>query len=229
MSERQRIVTEVTPKRAFASALDWPGWSRSGKSEAHAIAAVLAYAPRYARVAERSRLGFGLPRDVAALEIIERLVGNGTTDFGAPGAIAADEQAAVDAETLRRMTAILGACWKAFDSAAAEAAGVELSKGPRGGGRDLEGIIGHVRAGEAAYLSQLGSRPPPETEEAPGAPMTRLRAAFVDTLTAVATGAELPNPRRTKKFWPARYAVRRAAWHVLDHAWEIEDRAAGAG
>jgi hypothetical protein len=24
--------------------------------------------------------------------------------------------------------------------------------------------------------------------------------------------------------WPARYFVRRTAWHVLDHAWEIEDR-----
>jgi len=24
--------------------------------------------------------------------------------------------------------------------------------------------------------------------------------------------------------WPARYAIRRTAWHVLDHAWEIEDR-----
>jgi hypothetical protein len=24
--------------------------------------------------------------------------------------------------------------------------------------------------------------------------------------------------------WPVRYAVRRFAWHVLDHAWEIEDR-----
>jgi hypothetical protein len=24
--------------------------------------------------------------------------------------------------------------------------------------------------------------------------------------------------------WPPRYVVRRAAWHVLDHAWEIEDR-----
>ena len=24
--------------------------------------------------------------------------------------------------------------------------------------------------------------------------------------------------------WPARYAARRIAWHVLDHAWEIEDR-----
>lgn len=24
--------------------------------------------------------------------------------------------------------------------------------------------------------------------------------------------------------WTARYFVRRVAWHILDHAWEIEDR-----
>jgi hypothetical protein len=24
--------------------------------------------------------------------------------------------------------------------------------------------------------------------------------------------------------WLPRYAARRCAWHVLDHAWEIEDR-----
>ena len=24
--------------------------------------------------------------------------------------------------------------------------------------------------------------------------------------------------------WPPRYAVRRVAWHALDHAWEMEDR-----
>ncbi len=24
--------------------------------------------------------------------------------------------------------------------------------------------------------------------------------------------------------WNRRYAARRVAWHVLDHAWEIEDR-----
>lgn len=26
------------------------------------------------------------------------------------------------------------------------------------------------------------------------------------------------------KGWPVRYAVRRIAWRVLDHAWEMEDR-----
>ena len=27
--------------------------------------------------------------------------------------------------------------------------------------------------------------------------------------------------------WPVRYAARRIAWHVLDHAWEIEDKSEG--
>ena len=26
------------------------------------------------------------------------------------------------------------------------------------------------------------------------------------------------------RHWPQRYAVRRIAWHALDHTWEIEDR-----
>ena len=29
--------------------------------------------------------------------------------------------------------------------------------------------------------------------------------------------------------WSARYFVRRAAWHALDHVWEIEDRAHADG
>ena len=28
------------------------------------------------------------------------------------------------------------------------------------------------------------------------------------------------NPR-----WPVPYAARRIAWHVLDHAWEMQDKA----
>ncbi len=24
--------------------------------------------------------------------------------------------------------------------------------------------------------------------------------------------------------WPVAYAIRRIAWHALDHAWEMEDR-----
>lgn len=32
---------------------------------------------------------------------------------------------------------------------------------------------------------------------------------------------------RGGKLWTPRYFVRRLAWHVLDHAWEIEDRMPG--
>jgi hypothetical protein len=36
---------------------------------------------------------------------------------------------------------------------------------------------------------------------------------------------ELPDfgPRGGER-WPALFAIRRSAWHALDHAWEIEDR-----
>ena len=56
--------------------------------------------------------------------------------------------------------------------------------------------------------------------------MAALRRTFADALTAVATGKPIQDPRNTKKPWTPRYAARRSAWHVLDHAWEIQDRAA---
>jgi hypothetical protein len=31
---------------------------------------------------------------------------------------------------------------------------------------------------------------------------------------------------RGGKLWQPRYFVRRSAWHILDHVWEIEDRSA---
>jgi hypothetical protein len=32
-----------------------------------------------------------------------------------------------------------------------------------------------------------------------------------------------PGPLK-ERGWTPRYAARRIAWHVLDHAWEIEDK-----
>ena len=51
---------------------------------------------------------------------------------------------------------MLRACWRAFDRAAAKAEGVELRKGPRGGGRDLDQIVEHVLDADGAYLGALG-------------------------------------------------------------------------
>jgi hypothetical protein len=213
-----RVVLEVAPKRAFASALDWPGWSRSGKDPDAALAALVAYAERYARVARRASVAFSAPGDVSDLEVVHRLTGGTGTEFGVPGAAARSEAAQITAPELKRLTALLRAAWATFDAAAERAEGVELTKGPRGGGRDLDKIVGHVAEAEAAYLGQLGARPPKDV------PHEALRSALLAALDDAVAGRPFADPRNTKKPWSPRYTIRRAAWHVLDHAWEIEDR-----
>ena len=219
-----RVALEVTPKRSFASALDWPGWSRGGRTEDEALDALLAYAPRYAAVARRAKAAFRPPATVGGLEVVERVKGGSGTEFGVPSIPAAAESDPITAAELRRLIGLLQASWTIFDAAAKKAVGVELTKGPRGGGRELPKIIEHVREAEVAYLGQLGSRAPAAADETSSKPMALLRRAFADVLTAVATGQPVENPRDTRKPWTPRYTVRRAAWHVLDHAWEIEDR-----
>jgi len=50
------------------------------------------------------------------------------------------------------------------------------------------------------------------------------RRAILSALeTAVKEGLPAQGPRGGV-IWPPRYFVRRVAWHVLDHGWEIEDR-----
>jgi hypothetical protein len=210
------VYVEVTPKRTFAGAVEWPGWCRSGKTVDDALQALVDYADRYASVIARSRLGFTPPRSVGDLEVVERLKGNATTEFGAPGvAPKADDRPLTEAD-LHRLTTILEAGWRAFDRAAEGAVGVTLTKGPRGGGRDLPKIVEHVMGAEEGYLGALGSRRPAKT----GA----LRKTVLKALAARAQNKPVADPNRVKKLWSPRFYVRRAAWHALDHAWEIEDR-----
>ena len=218
-----RVVLEVAGRRSFASAIDWPGWARGGRTEQDALEALLAYAPRYAAVARRAKVAFRQPATARGLDVVERIKGDGGTEFGVPGKPAAAEDGQISAAELKRLLALLKASWFVFDSAAKKAVGVELTKGPRGGGRELPKIIEHVREAEVAYLAQLGSRPPAAADD-DARRMAKLHRAFADALTAVATGKPMKDPRNTKNPWPPRYAVRRAAWHVLDHAWEIHDR-----
>jgi hypothetical protein len=215
-----RVVLEVAPKRSFASALDWPGWSRGGKTADEAIDALLAYAPRYASVAKRAKVAFSPPATVRGIEIVERLKGGSGTEFGVPSASARAERDALTPRELERTVALLRAAWATFDAAAAKAKGATLSVGPRGGGRQVPKMVEHVREAESAYVHQLGSKPP----RGAAATLEALQDAFVAALTARAAGEELPDPNKVKKPWGPRYAARRSAWHALDHAWEIEDR-----
>jgi hypothetical protein len=208
-----RVILEVAPKRSFASALDWPGWSRGAKTEEAAVEALLAYAPRYAAVAKRAKEAFPSRHSV---EVVERLEGNASTEFGVPALAASAEDDPLTSAELKRLVALLKAAWATFDAAARAAKGVELRLGPRGGGRQLPKIVEHVRGADGGYLNQLGSKP---------AAVEDLRATFIEALTARANDRPVPNPNNVRKPWSPRYAARRSAWHALDHAWEIEDRA----
>jgi hypothetical protein len=213
-----RVVLEVAPRRAFASALDWPGWSRGGKTPEEVLAALLAYAPRYARVAKRARLAFEPPATVRGVDVVERLDGTGGTEFGVPSVPAASEADPLVDEQLERAIALLEAAWATFDRTARSAEGTRLRVGPRGGGRQVPKMAEHVREAEAAYVHQLG------VKVRSGAAMDELRRAFVDALHRLAAGEPPAQPNRVRRPWAPRYAVRRSAWHALDHAWEIEDR-----
>ncbi len=225
MSDRVGVYLEIGGKKTFASAPDWPGWSRGGKDADGALEALLAAASRYARVVGQVT-DFAAPEDASVFDVVERLKGGGATDFGVPSQPARSDDDAVGGAELERLAAILRACWSAFDRAAGEADGVELRKGPRGGGRDLAKITEHMVGADESYLRQLGARPATrggDESAADGWPV--LREAIVQTLRLRARGDEPENPTKVKTRWSPRYFVRRAAWHVLDHAWEVEDRA----
>lgn len=219
------VYFEIGQKRAFVGAIDWPGWCRIGRDSGNALQALVDSGPRLARILESTPLGFQAPANMAALRVVERLPGNATTDFGAPDVLPSADRAPFGAADLERSRVLLTAYWSGFDAAVAAAAGKELRKGPRGGGRDLEEIVRHVIGADGAYLSRLGQKPKIDEKEEPGVELARTREMILDALAAAARG-ELPERGpRGGAIWPARYAVRRIGWHVLDHTWEIEDRA----
>jgi hypothetical protein len=211
------IYLEVGDRRVFACALDWPGWCRSGRHEEQAIEALAAYAPRYAAVPGPAGMRF--PTSAGGdFAIVERLAGNATTNFGAPGVIPTADHEALRAAAAKRLAVVVNASWAVFDRIAA-AAPAELRKGPRGGGRDRDKMIAHVLAAESAYARQLGVRLPQ-----PNIGDVEATAALRKALVAV-MGRPSDATAPAGKGWPVRYAARRVAWHVLDHAWEMEDRA----
>jgi hypothetical protein len=215
------VLLEVGKKRVFADALDWPGWCRAGRDEDAALAALAAYVPRYAVVAERAGIAF--PARVGKqLEVVERVPGSATTDFGAPGEVADADGRPTTRAQAERLTALVVASWAVFDEVRAGAP-ASLRKGPRGGGRDRDKMVDHVLGAEAGYARKLGIRHKP-----PGIDDRDAIAALRDDIAAVLRTPSDGSPPRPNG-WPPRYAARRIAWHVLDHAWEMEDRSDPAG
>ncbi len=218
------IYLETGSKRTLASALAWPGWCRGGRDEAEALQALLAYAPRYAGVAKAAKLPFPMPQTVADFVVVARLTGGSATDFGVPGVIPAGDAEAVSDEELARLNALLDGCDQAFQAAIDAASSHELRKGPRGGGRDVAKMMQHVLDSGAGYLHSLGWKLKLDDDADIVAALRQNRQVRQDALAAAAQGEIDPAGPRGGKRWPPRYYARRAAWHILDHAWEIEDR-----
>lgn len=204
-----RVGIETTDKKAFASALDWPGWSRAGRTPEAALEALGATRDRYAAVAALA--GETLPDD-AAFEVIEELPGDATTAFGAPSIAFAADREPLTAVQAARQAALVRAALETFDRIVAHAP-AELRKGPRGGGRDRDKVVEHVHGSHEGYTRPAGAR----VEK--GATDADRRTAMLEVLERASDGTP---PAGGK--WPPRYAARRIAWHALDHAWEIEDR-----
>jgi hypothetical protein len=212
-------MVEQGKKKAVASAFDWPGWDRGGKSEDDALSVLAAYRPRYAKVAA---LG-GLTDEFAAtglMEVVERVQGTGTTDFyGLSARPAGPEHVPMSAAECERKIALLKACWAYFDSVASRVS-AELRKGPRGGGRDRDRIVRHTNGAEIVeFATKVGVSTAPSAWQNPNP--DELRAHRDAFCAAIRDHNARGAPART---WTVQFLIRRCAYHMLDHAWEMEDR-----
>jgi hypothetical protein len=218
MADPVRVMLEQgKKKRVVACAFDWPGWDRSARIGHDVLAVLDAYRPRYARVAQLA----GYAAEFAAtggLEVVERIDGIGMTDYyGVSGRPAGPEHDPMTDADCERKLALLRASWRTFDDFAARVS-AELRKGPRGGGRERDEIIGHVNGAEIyEFAPKVGVKVPLETRADPQA-LGAYRDALVDAIREHHARGE------SARSWALQFLIRRCAWHMLDHAWELEDR-----
>jgi hypothetical protein len=213
-----RVTLETGPKgkKVVAVAPDWPGLERGATTGEAAIERLLAYVPRYAKVAKLARMGAAFA-NITAADVVERYTGTGSTDFwGISFAFSRIDQKAMSGEALERELRLMRACWAFFDDVRARVS-AEMRRGPRGGGRDRDRIVRHVVVTEAEWAKKLGVLTPHD------AMLTQRqlkahREAYCNAMRA------LHSEGKRARTWPLRYLIRHTAYHTLDHAWEMEDK-----
>lgn len=214
-----RVITEIGKggRRVVAGAMDWPGLDRWAKSEEEALARLASYVPRYAGVAKRA----GLADELASqtnVEIVERVPGSTSTDYWGIAHVPSQvEREVLPANALDRRLALLQACWGYFDDVAANVSS-ELRAGPRGGGWTRHELIRHVLLNEPEqFTRKVEVRTPREMMLTPDG-LAAHRDACLDAIRTYNSEG------RAARTWPIQFLVRRIAHHVMDHAWEMEDR-----
>jgi hypothetical protein len=219
MTSPLRVLVEQPTKgrRWVAVAADWPGLERGGKTEDEAVEKLARYVPRYLPVARRVRLGSDLEAQTD-LEIIGRYPGVGSTDFwGISFAPSPLDREPFDAPTFDRQVRLLRAAWAEFDETAARVS-AELRPGVRGGGRSRDRIIQHVTGQEGGDFSKRVNVPAEYGDLPTPAELAEHRDRFVEAMRAwYVEGTPLGS-------WTIPYLLRHAAYHVLDHTWEMQDR-----
>ena len=207
------VFIEAGSRRVFASALVWPGWARSGKTEELAVAALADYLPRYAPLVKRA----GLTPPAGSLAITVRHAGLAkNADFGSLGEVAPGDTRPLSTDEGARFAALLEAAWAALLRS--------LRPRPRNCAR------ARVAAGAIPLRSSSTSSVPRRCTRARWA--CRKTCGPTRDLTPVpccggGSAAALRDPGGTvapPRAWPLPTAARRIGWHVLDHLWEIEDK-----
>jgi hypothetical protein len=216
-----RTVVQHGPKdrKVAAFAIDWPGWSRGAKAAPAAVELLEAYRDRYRPVARIA--GLEAEFDAAGpLDVVEDHVGVGSTDFwGISFAPSSFEQAPMPEDELERKLRLLLASWTYFDDVAAHVS-PEMLRGPRGGGRNRDEIVRHVYGNERGDLvRKVGVVADPIVPPTP-AGLRSHRDEYLDALRAYNAEGRLGRGRN----WTVALLLRHTAFHVLDHAWEMEDK-----
>jgi hypothetical protein len=215
-----RTVVERGPKgkKAVAFAIDWPGWSRGAKTPEEALATLESYRHRYRRVATLARMTKEFD-DAGPLEVIEDRVGTGSTDFwGISFSACTLEQGPMAEEEFTRRVKLLRACWSFFDDVATHVS-PQMRKGIRGGGRERDEIIRHTRRVESEdFAKKVGLRIP-EGAAVKGKALLAYREDYVAAMRAHHKGHAKP-----MRSWTLAFLIRHSAFHVMDHAWEMEDK-----
>jgi hypothetical protein len=219
MTDTLRVLLEIGTKgrRVVAAATDWPGLDRWGATDDAAVAKVYSYRSRYAPVAECAGLADEFARQ-DMIEVIERYKGNTSTDFwGVAHVTSETEREVLPAPDLERRLELLQACWTEFDAVAARVS-KELRPGARSAGRTREQILRHVYLNEPDQFSRkVEVRTPLDAVLTPDG-LSAHRRAYLEGIRAY--NAE----GKAARTWSIQFLIRRTAHHVMDHAWELEDR-----
>ncbi|MGH2382256.1 MAG: hypothetical protein ACRDG7_13695 [Candidatus Limnocylindria bacterium] len=220
MTDTLRVLLEVGTKgrRVVAAATDWPGLDRWGKTEDDALEKLSLYLPRYSGVGERAGMADAFAQQ-RTIEVIERYAGSSSTDFWGIAHVPSEtEREVLSTAALDRRLDLLRACWSHFDDVAASVS-AELRPGPRGGGWTREEIIRHVHANEPEQFSRKVEVRTPKEVVLTRDGLATHRRDYLDAIRAHNADGKIAG-----RTWPIQFLIRRTAHHVMDHAWEMEDR-----